>query len=336
MKKVLESYIISIVYIIVACFIVVLPNYIFRDRDSYVYYAAFSDELMHDYSRNGIDILLVNEPLFLLINRFLSLFISPYSIPVFFTIFSFTIFFYFLQKSSKNILMIFFGLTLYFTITYTFHLQFVILRQSIATSFFLIVLYYVKDIKILLLACIILGFIHSSFFFIFILLVINYFSNKLIKREVFSILFQSLFFFTLGYVSLVVASYIGFRQAEGLLDAEVSIGGGSWILWLLVTMYLIFWGDRTNKFLYNYTIVGMISFLSLYFSTPFIGRLVASFIPAIILIIVSKFRAIDFIVVFLILIPYTYLLFNGVLFDLSFAVNSHELSVARFFDNFWY
>lgn len=335
MKKVLENYIISIVYMIVTCFIIVLPNYIFRDRDSYIYYAAFSDELMKDYSRNGIEILLVNEPLFLLINKFLSFFISPYSVPVFFTIFSFTIFFYFLQKSSRNILMIFFGLILYFTITYTFHLQFVILRQSIATSFFLIVLYYVKDIKIILLACIILGFIHSSFFFILILLIINYFSNNFIKQEVWSILFQSLFFFILGYVSLIVASYIGFRQAEGLLDTEVSVGGGSWVLWLLVTIYLIFWGDRSNKVLYNYTIVGMISFLSLYFSTPFIGRLVASFIPAIILLIVSKFRAIDIIVVFLILIPYTYLLSNGVLFNLSFAVNSHELSVARFFDNFW-
>lgn len=331
MEKVLKNYTILLLYTTILCFIISLPNYIFRDRDSYVYYAGYYDIIFEDYYSNGLKNLLFNEPIFLFINSLLANIFSPYAIPIVFTVFSFSVFFWFLYKKSKNLLMFSIGLIIYFTITYTFHLQFVILRQSIATSLLLIMLFYFKDYKKVLICCLLLGFIHSAFFFIFILLNINFLSLKYIRSEYTRIIFQFVLFFILGFLALSVASYLGIRQAERLIETDVVIGGGSWIVWLCATLYLIFYGDRSNKILYEYCLVGMIVFLSLYFSTPFVGRLFASFIPAFIIIMVSRFRYIDLLIALLLFLPYMYLVSNGILFDLSFAIGSDELSRFSFF-----
>lgn len=331
MTKLIRNYTMFIVYIVILYFIMKLPNFIFRDRDSYVYYASYYNSIIESYYSEGIQNLLLNEPLFLFINSWLAKLFSPYIIPVLFTAFSFSVFFWFLSKRSKNLIMFFLGLCLYFTVTYTFHLQFVVLRQSLSTFILLIVLFYCKDYRKILFTCFLLGFIHSSFFFIFILLCINRLILKNTKSEYVAIILQILIFAAIGIFALSAASYLGFRQAESLIDTSVSIGGGAWLLWLVATLYLIFYGDKSKEGLYQYCLVGMLAFLSLYFFTPFIGRLIASFIPAFIIILVSRFRYSDLITALLLLIPYMYLVYNGVLFDLSFTMIADDFYRVKIF-----
>lgn len=317
-KYIYQQFVI-VIYITSLYIISSLPNYIFRDRDSYIYYAANSQELIDFYSSTGLLNLLVNEPLFLLINKFLSSFLDPYFIPVFYTLTTFSIFFWLLSKQSRNVITLCLGLILFFIITYTFHLQFVTLRQSLASFMLLLGLYYFKDNKKIILLCFLAGFIHSSFYFIFVLLILNWFLKTIIKKAILRYIIQFAIIFLLGFIAIKIASYLGMRQAENLLDSNINVGGGAWIIWTIITIYIILWGNKTHTMLYEYSLIGLTTFIALYFTTPFVGRLITSFIPAVILVIVSRFRFIEIIIILFLLLPYGYLVFNGVLNDLSFT-----------------
>lgn len=319
MQKFINRIFLSIIYVIGITILITLPYNLFRDRDSYTYYAGFYDQLIKYYLSKGYLEFFINEPLFLYINKLLGYLLDPKQTVIFFTCFTFSVFFWLLCNISKNFVTFVIGLLLYFTITYTFHLQFVTLRQSLATSILLLTLFYCKKNSTLLLVCFILGFIHSSFFFVFALFCVNILLNKIIKKDSIVLMWQAIIYSLVGIVSLTVANIIGFRQSEALGESDVIVGGGSWILWLAVTLYMVYFGDRKHEKIYNYAMIGLVAFISLYFTTPFIGRLFSSFIPAFILVLSSRFRSVDLIIATILLLAYTYLILNGILYNLSFT-----------------
>lgn len=312
-------YFFSFSYLII---LLCLPNYIFKDRVTYIAYIE-----QYDYFSSKTDTILeylVNEPFFLLINYVLKDVVSSDYVPkiyVFFIILSLIIC---LKKYSSNFFMFLLGLICLIIIPYTFHLQLVILRQGIATVIFLLALCFLKDAKKHLIICFFVSFIHSSFFLIFIFIFINNIFKKYKRQQRYLIIF--FINILIGLFILILANRLGFRQSEELLLADSGGSGGAWLLWSMVFVYIYIYGSKKNSNLYDYAMIGLISFLSLYFLNPIAGRLVCSFIPAIILILVFEFKYQNIIIIFLIILLYGYIVYNGALEGLSLA-HSNEVLV---------
>ena len=152
--------VISVIYIYVS---LSLPHNFFRDRDVYLVYAESSDKLLDLYS--GLP-LYANEPLFLKINIFLNHFISASKIVYLYLFICLFGMLFLLFKYSKNIFMFVLGVVLLFLCNYSFHAEFVVLRQTIASIILLFVLSYTRNIKLILITSFICFFIHSSFLLI--------------------------------------------------------------------------------------------------------------------------------------------------------------------------
>ncbi|MFW1911290.1 EpsG family protein [Acinetobacter ursingii] len=322
-------YLFSFVYLTI---LLSLPNFIFKDRVTYIAYIEQYD--FFSTKTDGLLEYLVNEPVFLFFNYLLKDIVASDIVPkiyVFFILFSIIIC---LKKYSSNFVMFFLGLVSLIIIPYTFHLQLVILRQGIATAILLLALCFFKDNRKHLVVCLFVSLIHSSFFLIFLYLLINNFLKKYNRGKRYFVLF--LFNIFMGFFVLVLANMLGFRQSEDLLLADSGGSGGAWLLWLIVYVYMIFYGKKDNSYLYDYAMIGLISFLSLYFLNPISGRLVCSFIPAVIVILVSDFKYQSILIVSFIILLYGYIVYNGALVGLSLAQSNSALIDALYGALTWF
>lgn len=319
MKKIINTYIKITIFTIYILLSLQLPNFLFRDRDNYVSYARSYHIIYNNYIDNGFNIFF-NEPLFLFINYCLS-WLNPNFIPYIFVLFIISTFFYFLSKLSKNILTFILGVILFFVISYTFHYQFVILRQAIATSILMITLFWFRTYRSLLLVSLLCSFIHSSFFLITLIIYINFILKD--KNIFISIGTQLIIYLSISSVVLFLAKIMGIRQANDLINLDYNVGGGAFLLWFVIFIYLLlFFNNKKNTILYNISISYLTLFLSLYFFNPIVGRIMCSAVPFIILLLVQKSRLCDIIVMISLIFVYLYLMTQGILFDLSLAVDS--------------
>lgn len=262
-----------------------LPHGAFRDRDSYLIYAIDSLDIISNYS--GLSVI-TNEPLFLLLNGFLSFFISPDSILFLFVFFiTFTVSFFVLIKSN-NLILGALGLILLIVIPQAFHMQLVVLRQAISASLLMWFSYLFWNRRFFLLLVFGLGFIHSSMFMVFMFLVFDKFfslfiSNKIVFRAII-ITFLSA---AISFIILPAAELLSMRQAEEYSQVSASVSGGNFILYL--TVLLIVLTQRKKKFshdgIYVIAVVGISIYLGMYFFSPLAGRLITTFIPFIICVL---------------------------------------------------
>lgn len=319
MEKYLFNSIAFFVYFFYTIIFISLPHSIFRDRENYEAYVNYLSNILYNYNVEGLSIFF-NEPIFLLINYILGSIFSSATVVYIFVFTIITSFFIFLKKKSANLLMFILGVIAFFSISYSFHFQFVILRQALATTLILGALLYCKDFKKLLIICSISCFIHSSMFLILFLLVLN---NVLKNKEpLIRYGFISIIIFIFGFFALKVAIFLGIRQAGYLLELDYSVGGGAFLLWFLVLISLLFFYKEKSSFLYEYSVLGLLFFLILYFFNPIVGRLMCSFVPAIILLLVSRFNFTNFIILLTLIIVYCFLIESGVLVENSLAVDA--------------
>ena len=154
-------------------------NSIFRDRDNYVIYATYSADILNNYSPSSY---LFNEPLFLYYNSVLSYFFPVDIVPrvgVFFISFTLA---YFILIYASSFLKVILGFLLLFFVSYTFHLQLVVLRQGIATAIFIYLVHFFWGQKKFYPLCFVLAFIHSSFFIITAVLIYDKILSYYIKN----------------------------------------------------------------------------------------------------------------------------------------------------------
>jgi hypothetical protein len=294
-------FIYSVIALLYAFALSLIPEVFFRDRNSYLEYAIGANEIFNRYLEQGLLTALTNEPLFLGLNYLLSGIISPESIPRFFSFFVSFVVVFFLLKEGKGVGMKIMALLLWTFVPFCFHLQLVTLRQGLGLALLLIVLMASKKEKPALITAFIIGFIHSSFFILFFfLLLINFIRNKRFSTQVIIIVTVSLVF---SMVTLTFARMLGMRQVE-LYEGEESRGSGlSFLLYLALLCLLL---SRGESFLKNYryyaiAIMGLTVYLAFYLTNPFAGRLIGSFMPFIIcaLLKTTKSESYIFIVIFL-------------------------------------
>lgn len=302
--KTLISIFVSTLY---ASILSLLSNDFFRDRENYILYAFYVDSKADRYSSIAY---FFNEPLFIAYNKLLLYVFTPEMVPkvgVFFIAFTFS---YFIFKYSKDMLLAILGLLLLFFVAYTFHLQLVVLRQGVATALLLWLVYLFWDKKILFPLIFLLSLIHVSFFIVFFILFYDYILSKYvenIKVRIFWILTTT---FIGSFFLVSLGSSLGVRQAESSSLDVSKAGGGGFILFVFVLLFLFFRGFN-NVYSDKYgriAVLGIVAYLALYFTTPISGRLISTFLPFLYIYIVSykNLKVIFAAIIFLIVNTYLY------------------------------
>lgn len=283
----LKVYLSSLLSIVYAFLLSSIPNYLFRDREEYVVYAIYSTNLLEEYDSLSY---IFNEPLFLYYNKILSYIFSVDFIPkvgVFFI--SFTLM-YFILIYSTSMFKVLLGSLLIFFVSYTFHLQLVVLRQGIATAFFMWFVYFFWDQRKFYPLCFLLPFFHSSFFIIIFLLIYNdllsYFIEG-VKKRLFLI---TLTLSTSSFILLEFAQNLGLRQASQSHLLENNNSGGGLLLFSFALLILFFRG-LNNVYQDKYgriAVLGIIVYISFYYTVPVSGRIISTFLPFMYVYIVSS------------------------------------------------
>lgn len=329
-KSVFSKLILFFIFFIYITILMVLPDYWFNDRDFYYIYAEGS----LDYLSSDRDYkFYVNEPLF----HYFSYFFNR--IPDYFSkvmsVFVASVFFWILYLKSSNQLSFLFGFILLIFSPYIAYAQLMTLRQGVATAFFVLIFYFVRNRKYSALLCCLLPFFHIVYFLItpVYLSYIYFFYNKS-KRVI--VIAYSAFFILISLFSLFFAKMIGFRQAEQYSDYSVSLGGGTFLLFLLLAIYVYFLLDckKTNKKEYDWALISLIVYVSCYFFFPSIHRLFLSFYPFILFYLVSINTYRGVMVLFILCLVFIYLWFYSTVFIfLAVSLNTVYEDVPKLINN---
>jgi hypothetical protein len=267
-KHAFYSLIISISY---AIFLSCLPVDGFIDRENYLNYAKYSLDIFQSNIDEGVGYTLANEPLWLLINIWLSSFLNPEDcvrVIVFFS--SFVVSFLILRADPKHFLLLF----LFLLVPQVLKNHIIHLRQGLAIAVFL--LGWFSQTKSLRWLFIILStFIHSSFLFIVILIFLN---NILLMLSfscgwlIFFYLLVGLFF---DFVGVGLAAQFGARQGNEIQSLETNMSGLGFISWLFFSGILILEGKNFIR-RHSFSLCVLMVYLSTYFLMPFTARIFES------------------------------------------------------------
>lgn len=322
--------VLSVIGLAYVAFLSNMPNEWFRDRYYYVIYASFSDQIIDAYKEQSILALFFNEPIFLYFNYYLEKVFDPEFIPHIFVGFITSVFFIFLGRNSRNFLIFIPGLFLCLIMPYVLQGELVAIRQGFATSVFILSFFILKDDKKILAVLFLCSLFHSVFFIFTVFYFLNFF---VLKSFSFNKKLVVHFFVMLAFASIAVlaAKFFGLRQGEGYEKIEdLGVGGGAFLVFLIVFIYLYFFGNRENRKMYEFAMMGLVVFLTSYFISPIAGRLFNTVIPFVIFLLVSRSRAIDFVMIFFLIMVFLFLFINGSYTDLfAISVSPEE------FRNYW-
>lgn len=300
----LTTYFIALVYLI---FAYSLPNEWFNDRDFYIIYANEAHNILS--SANSYVLLFINEPLFLIVAGVFGDYLGAHYFPIAMAVFVSAVYLHLLIKKAKTFIMFLLGLGLLILNPYLHATQVMVLRQGVATAIFLLIFFSERNDKTKLILCFSLSFFHSVFFIITFIYAIYLFSlkNKDSKSVVSIVGLVSIIFY---FLSMTLLTALGFRQAEIYNVHGVSGGGGAFILSIIIFIYIYFWGNKESKELYDWSLIGLVMFITGYFLFFSPGRLFMSFFPFILLLLISKSRIQDILFISLIGLIYMYLFIN--------------------------
>lgn len=302
-----------------------LPNDWFRDREVYLIYAKNYDTFL-----KSEDTLkqLVNEPIFSQIAGLFSNY--PEFFPICMSIFIASIYFILVIKKSKNIIIFFLAASLLFFNTFLIFPQLFQQRQGLATAFFLIIFFFIKQQRNRIILSCFLPFIHVAFFIITPIYIVYelYLQNQEKSKIILTISLTTVIF---SLLSISLMYMIGFRQADLYNTFNEGYGGGSFILHLLLLIYIYFFGNKYDQRLYGWVLLGLTFYIFSYFIFPPSGRLFSSFYPFILIYLVSRDKLQDMTVLLLMSIVFIYLFFSsGYLDMLNMNAISFNYELERF------
>lgn len=267
-----------------------LPHEYFKDRSNYLVFISNTDLLMQArFKPDSIVSTLANEPLFLLITQSIqSLFMFDPETTlygyVFFICFTVCLF---LLRVRNNLLVGVLAIILLLCLPEGYGIQLGSIRQSFAMGFLLIVLLIKPNIhsKAFLSTVLVLGFIHSFYFLIFIMLFLDKTVIKIHGDKIFfRVLYTTLFGLLISSVGLIVGSLLGFRQSEGYDSISTDTSGFGFLVWSIALVFLLI--NYTKSYssksqirnnVMTFAIIGITFYLSLYWFSPIAGRIISFF-----------------------------------------------------------
>lgn len=287
----------------------------FKDLNNYVIYINTLEYRKFLILENGI---IFYEPLFYLITTLLNVIFTPEGVVKSLIFFNcFTIFFKIITSYNKSWLNILFLLLCLFQ-AQIFALQLVTIRQGLGLAVLLWVMPKIRNKFQFVLLLAILGTIHNSFFIIALFTGIYYLlENYNIRSEKSRIILLSLFGFLFNLLLFVFLSFFSTKQAGGYEDLNLQTGGGGFLMWGFMFVYLFFYKKKrieySNmiKIIFEFSVIGLIIYLTSYFLTPIAGRIIGAFFPFIFFLLLYKMNLEDLLIAILFLTINFYLFING-------------------------
>lgn len=261
--KSIRNLLITGIAFIYAITLVNLPMLDFRDRINYLEYAASSPVIWQRYAEWGVFTLLANEPVWLLINILLGLWLEPSSVVrVIIGVSAFLVAWSLMRSSQRNMLWLLLML-LYPGIIKNFIIH---LRQGCAIAVFLLGFWEKRNHW---LGWVLMGlspFIHSAFFpILFLLLASSLFKRFRVAADLGAVLF--LWLTVVMIIALPsVGSWAGARQAfEYNLWSTPKISGLNFIFWLGM-LFLMLSASRDFLREHHFQVGLIILYLGTYFT----------------------------------------------------------------------
>ncbi|MBV2127802.1 EpsG family protein [Arsukibacterium indicum] len=247
------------------------PVDVFLDRENYLTFAEFSIVILARNAANGVLAALMNEPVWLGINIILNSVFSPEAtVRILIGVPAFTVCYLVLRFNSK----FFVFLILIVLMPQVIKNHIIHLRQGVAIAIFMYAWFCQRPLlKYFLYA--IAPFVHSSFFFVLLILLVSHLLANFRFGADLRILTYSLMGAAVGGTVFSLASILGARQAESESYVQYEVSGLGFIFWVFVLFIFVMQGKtflRNNSF-----VVGtLIFYVSCYFLLPVSGRIFES------------------------------------------------------------
>jgi hypothetical protein len=249
-----------------------------KDREWYLIYAYNSYSLFLKYGSYGLISLIVNEPVWLVINLILCQIFDPANVVRAIIWFSATLFAYAVLKIDSRF---FFFLLLILFFPTVINNYIIHLRQGLGISLFVLA-YFCKIYSLRFILFILTPLIHSSFFVILFLLA----SVKMFERARFAVDLRvaSLFILTitLGLTVTVAAVLLGARQGDLYGVGFTSVSGLGFLFWALTLFLFVLQGSGFCK-KHTFAIAMLIFYCVTYFFLEVSGRIFESTIIIVLL-----------------------------------------------------
>ena len=262
------AFLLAIVY---ASILSQLPDESFKDYSNYLIYAEHSWFRLLWLSNQGFWVVLANEPAWLLANALLGLFLQPDTTVrsiIFFS--AFLVSFFTLLAAPKNFWWLLFFLVLASVVkNHLIHI-----RQGFAVAVFIWAWFSSsRFLKISLLA--LTPFVHASFFFILMLLII---SNAMLKLR----LGPGIRSIATGFIAAAVglglgwlAALFGARQAQEYEFSMAEVSGFGFLIWLSILIIYVLEG-KTFLRRHAFALSLIIFYLGTYFFIEVTARIFES------------------------------------------------------------
>ncbi|AHI30140.1 hypothetical protein [Marinobacter similis] len=256
----------------------VLPIAAFKDRENYLVYAADAGSAMARYFDAGILAFLVNEPVFLLANYVLSLFMGPESV-LSLLIFSFAFLFAYSMLGFNRKLIFLLLIALLLPQILKNHV--VQLRQGYAVAIFTYAwLYLGRSKKWFMIG--LTPFIHASFFIVGCFLVVFWFSSwARMKFDLKATVFFAISVFSV-FLIFFVADLFGSRHALRYSGFDLNVSGSAFLFWSLVFAIFCF-QSREWYAKHSFAALFVLVYLGMYFTFPLSGRVFESVLPIVLI-----------------------------------------------------
>ncbi|HTG56254.1 MAG TPA: EpsG family protein [Niabella sp.] len=254
----------------------------FVDRVNYLVYAGESSAIFDRYLSQGVTTLIFNEPIWLLHNTLLSLFLAPEGV-VAATIFlaSYITAYLILKFSPAHFIL----LVLYLLLPQVLKNNIIHLRQGLAIAVFLLGWFSSRpNVRYFcfFLAC----FIHSSFIIILFLYALNEFFVRFRYGSDLRAVIVACIGLLAGVFGIWVAGVLGARQADQYADGAVAVSGLGFVFWVTIAGIFLRQGKfflRNNSLQFSI----IVFYLSTYFFLPVAARVFES---AILLVLLSALQ----------------------------------------------
>lgn len=272
-----------------------LPVDAFVDRDNYLVYASSSHEIASYYMRQGLWSVFFNEPVWLAVNVLIATILSPEDVLRTTILFSSSVTAFLVLRNNQRD---FIFLVLILLLPQVLKNNIIHLRQGFAIAVFLCGWFSGRQnirYALFLLACL----IHSSFFLIAFLIILNHFLVRFrMGYEIrAAIVFSGGVF--VGFLGLWVAGLLGARQAAEYVGDSAAVSGLGFLFWSIVAVLFCLQGRRfLRENSLQFSII--VFYLSTYFLLPVTARVFESGILLVLLSLLglTSYRKHFFIVLF--------------------------------------
>lgn len=256
----------------------VLPLDGFKDRGNYLIYAEKASEFIARYLDQGVVSFLTNEPIFLSVNYFLSLFFSPeLTLQLLIFLFSFIFAFAVLSYDKK----LFLWLLLLLLLPQVLKNNVMQLRQGYAVAMFTLAwLCLHGKPRIFLIA--LTPLMHSSFFVVLLFLLIYKTAHWIKLNFGLRAFFVGLAALVASIALLYLASVVGARQGVRYADADLNVSGLAFLFWFVVfSLFLLQPKSWFTK--HGFPVVTLLVYLVMYFTFPLSARVFESTLPLVLI-----------------------------------------------------